>query len=254
MSDLSQWRGKLLIATDLGQDCLEIDRGSVTHTNGQANGFHLEMPQDKLIQLMMGRRSIGDLAIEPDVSVSAEIIPRTGDTLSTWLIHMFGGSTDFNGRVVHPYQIFRNFSQFLQIFLTSAEIVSIINAIRVVTRKFLMNFLTFMRTMGIIKDNEIRYQLFRNAISNTKARNFQAKTIEYDNESQSRFRNLIFMRKQPANFIKCLAVWGIFILVGAISNRDTAFAESNPFSVSGYGIINYSHFDWELDPGRACCY
>ncbi len=58
------------------------------------------------------------------------------------------------------------------------------------------------------------------------------------------------MRKQPANFIKCLAVWGIFMLVGAISNRDPAFAESNPFSVSGYGIINYSHFDWELDPGR----
>ena len=73
--DLSQWRGKLLISTDLGQDCLEIDRGSVAHTNGQANGFHLEMPQDKLIQLMMGRRSIGDLAIEPDVSVSAEIVP-----------------------------------------------------------------------------------------------------------------------------------------------------------------------------------
>ena len=46
-----------------------------------------------------------------------------------------------------------------QIFLTSAEIVSIINAIRVVTHKFLTNFLTFMRTMGIIKDNEIRYQL-----------------------------------------------------------------------------------------------
>ena len=47
-----------------------------------------------------------------------------------------------------------------------------------------------------------------------------------------------------------LAIWGIFILVGAISNRNAAFAESNPFSVSGYGIINYSHFDWELDPDR----
>ena len=74
-ADFSKWSGKFLISTDLGQDCLEIERGSVTHTNGQANGFHLEMPQDKLIQLMMGRRSIGDLAIEPDVSVSAEIIP-----------------------------------------------------------------------------------------------------------------------------------------------------------------------------------
>ena len=73
-ADLSQWCGKIFISTDLGQDCLEIDQGSITHTNGQANAFHLEMPQDKLIQLMMGRRSIGDLAIEPDVSVSAEII------------------------------------------------------------------------------------------------------------------------------------------------------------------------------------
>ena len=74
-ADLSQWRGQILISTDLGQDCLEIDQGSIAHTNGQANAFHLEMPQDKLIQLMMGRRSIGDLAIEPDVSVSAEILP-----------------------------------------------------------------------------------------------------------------------------------------------------------------------------------
>ena len=53
---------------------LEIDRGSVAHTNSCENGFHLEILQDKLIQLMMGRRSIKDLAIEPDVSVSAEII------------------------------------------------------------------------------------------------------------------------------------------------------------------------------------
>ena len=74
-TDLGQWRGQILISTDLGQDCLEIDQGSIAHTNGQTNGFHLEIPQDKLIQLMMGRRSIEDLAIEPDVSVSAEILP-----------------------------------------------------------------------------------------------------------------------------------------------------------------------------------
>jgi len=74
-AELSQWRGKLLVSTDLGQDCLEIDQGSIRHTNGQTNGFHLEMPKDKLIQLIMGWRSIRDLAIEPDVSVSAEIIP-----------------------------------------------------------------------------------------------------------------------------------------------------------------------------------
>ena len=74
-ADLSEWSGKLLISTDLGQDCLEIDQGSIAHTNSQANAFHLEIPQDKLIQLMMGRRSIEDLAIEPDVAVSEEIIP-----------------------------------------------------------------------------------------------------------------------------------------------------------------------------------
>ena len=74
-ADLSQWRGKILISTDLGRDCLEIDQGSVAHTNGQANAYHFETPQDKLIQLMMARRSIEDIAIEPDVSVSEEIIP-----------------------------------------------------------------------------------------------------------------------------------------------------------------------------------
>ena len=73
-ADLLQWSGQILISSDLGQDCLEIDKGSVAHINNQANAFHLEMPQDKLIQLMMGRRSIEDLSTEPDVSVSAEII------------------------------------------------------------------------------------------------------------------------------------------------------------------------------------
>ena len=72
---LSQWSGKILISTDLGEDCLEIDRGCVVHTNNRANAFYLEIPQDKLIQLMMGRRNIEDLALEPDVSVAKEIIP-----------------------------------------------------------------------------------------------------------------------------------------------------------------------------------
>ncbi len=40
-------------------------------------------------------------------------------------------------------------------------------------------------------------------------------------------------------------VWGMFILLNI-----NAIAEPNPFSVSGYGVINYSHFDWELDPSR----
>ncbi len=72
---LSKWSRKILISTDLGQDCLEIDRGRVAHTNSRANAFYLEIPQDKLIQLIMGRRSIRDLTVEPDVSVSEGVIP-----------------------------------------------------------------------------------------------------------------------------------------------------------------------------------
>ena len=30
----------------------------------------------------------------------------------------------------------------------------------------------------------------------------------------------------------------------------TAIADENPFSVSGYGVINYAHFNWDLDPDR----
>ena len=74
-ADFSEWRGKILISTDMGQDCLEIDRGNVAHTNSPADAFHLEIPQDKLIQLMMGRRSIEDLTLESDVWVNEGIIP-----------------------------------------------------------------------------------------------------------------------------------------------------------------------------------
>jgi predicted acetyltransferase len=75
-AQFSQWCGNILISTDLGQDCLEIDRGCVerTTTNTSA-GYRLEIRQDQLIQLMMGRRSIEDLAVDADVSVDAEIIP-----------------------------------------------------------------------------------------------------------------------------------------------------------------------------------
>ena len=42
-----------------------------------------------------------------------------------------------------------------------------------------------------------------------------------------------------------LTICGLSVLLSA-----GAIAESNPFSVSGYGVINYAHFDWELDPDR----
>lgn len=47
---------------------------------------------------------------------------------------------------------------------------------------------------------------------------------------------------------KCLifpTILGILILLSI-----SAVADTSPFSVSGYGIINYANFDWELDPNR----
>ncbi len=58
--------------------------------------------------------------------------------------------------------------------------------------------------------------------------------------------NIIFVKFVSMNKkLALLTMWGIFVLLSA-----PAIAEPNPFSVSGYGIIHYSHFDWELDPGR----
>ena len=55
------------------------------------------------------------------------------------------------------------------------------------------------------------------------------------------FFKLLSMKKQRVR----LTIWGLFILL-----CTGAIAESNQFSVSGYGVINYAHFDWELDPDR----
>ncbi len=49
------------------------------------------------------------------------------------------------------------------------------------------------------------------------------------------------MKKQRLHF----TLLGLFILLSA-----NAIATPNPFSVSGYGVIHYAHFDWELDPDR----
>ena len=55
----------------------------------------------------------------------------------------------------------------------------------------------------------------------------------------------LVMKKQLA----FLTIWGIFIWIGAPA-AAASNAASNAFSVSGYGVIHYAHFDWELDPGR----
>ncbi len=55
--------------------------------------------------------------------------------------------------------------------------------------------------------------------------------------------NIDFMKK-PYLFIFPITL-GMFLIFSFC-----AVAETNPFSISGYGIINYAHYDWELDPNR----
>ena len=55
------------------------------------------------------------------------------------------------------------------------------------------------------------------------------------------FTKCVFMKKN----LVLLTIWGMSVLLST-----GAIAESNPFSVSGYGVINYAYFDWELDPDR----
>ena len=85
---------------------------------------------------------------------------------------------------------------------------------------------------------------FLEAQSPTNIQTTEQSITKNDNESQYHIK-IIFMKKQLANSIRFLAVCGMFISLSV-----GVMAESNPFSVSGYGVIHYSHFDWELDPGR----
>ena len=48
-----------------------------------------------------------------------------------------------------------------------------------------------------------------------------------------------------------MKIFSILIFIwSCLYTTITAIADENPFSVSGYGVINYAHFNWELDPDR----
>ncbi len=46
--------------------------------------------------------------------------------------------------------------------------------------------------------------------------------------------------------ITVFTIFGLLFFLSFLS----ASAENNPFSVSGYGVINYAHYDWDMDPDR----
>ena len=46
--------------------------------------------------------------------------------------------------------------------------------------------------------------------------------------------------------ITVFTIFGLLFFLSSLS----ASAEDSPFSVSGYGVINYAHYDWDMDPDR----
>lgn len=58
-------------------------------------------------------------------------------------------------------------------------------------------------------------------------------------------RNIIYEYDFMKSLYFITTTFGIFIILNFF-----AVADSNPFSISGYGIINYAHYDWELDTNR----
>ncbi|HIB92202.1 TPA: GNAT family N-acetyltransferase [Candidatus Poribacteria bacterium] len=75
-AEFIKWQGIIEISTDLGTDLIKIDNGHVDHQENSTSKlrYKLEIAQNKLAQLMMGRRTVEDLVWDSNVSVSAEII------------------------------------------------------------------------------------------------------------------------------------------------------------------------------------
>ncbi len=67
--------GSLTIETDLGSTMLTFSGGKVRIVSGEAEPVHLSLSQDKLMQMIMGYRSVSDVLTETDVSMSDHALP-----------------------------------------------------------------------------------------------------------------------------------------------------------------------------------
>ena len=91
-TEFTRGHGLIEISTELGTDFIEIDNGQVAHQPSTASRlrYQLEIAQYKLAQLMIGRRTIADLAENSNVSVSKEIVVILGlpfpDSLSASVV------------------------------------------------------------------------------------------------------------------------------------------------------------------------
>jgi hypothetical protein len=74
ITPLAGYTGVFDLRTDLGTTTLAFDAGKLTVNVAQASTF-IKLPQDKLMQLVVGYRSVRDLINAPDVQVEGEILP-----------------------------------------------------------------------------------------------------------------------------------------------------------------------------------
>jgi predicted acetyltransferase len=77
VSPLAGFDGKLALRTDLGTTSLTFDGGRLSVGTEDA-AMRLELSQDKLMQLVVGYRSVRDVVNEPDVKVLGDAVALLG--------------------------------------------------------------------------------------------------------------------------------------------------------------------------------
>jgi len=75
LSRSAGYTGMLTLQTDLGTLALVINRGSIAVESGAREGLRLELPQDKLTQLVIGYRSARDVLNDPQVTAHGDVLP-----------------------------------------------------------------------------------------------------------------------------------------------------------------------------------
>jgi len=75
LSRSAGYTGALTFQTDLGPLTLAIDRGSIAVETVAREGLRLDLPQDKLTQLVIGYRSARDVLNDPQVTAHGDVLP-----------------------------------------------------------------------------------------------------------------------------------------------------------------------------------
>ncbi|HIE04486.1 MAG TPA: GNAT family N-acetyltransferase [Candidatus Latescibacteria bacterium] len=77
-SDMAGWEGRFRVRTDIGSLEVEVSGGKVSVARDRGTREELRLPQSKLTQLIVGYRTVDDLASDEDVSVTPSLLPLLG--------------------------------------------------------------------------------------------------------------------------------------------------------------------------------